>query len=308
MDIIQYIKNQNDDNNVLYKTNNFIRVAAFNMQLKRNIDRFQIYQLNKLNLDIMCLSEAFHIDVIEFPNHIHISSRSAYNGYMHLYVHRNLFKNMSNRRVLEIYKDPQYILALIDTVFGKIIIGVMQFKPRLISSEERKNALLEISTYCNQYDCPCIIAGNTNLRDQENTDLIHFQDAWLSCQQEVYYATWPNRTYDDKYSFLPARSIADNFRFDRIFYRGCSTCNFRTVNTKNSDHLMVVTDAYLGKDPYIKKYRREWEKRKCGCKRYTTQKFTIYQDCEKCLEIIKMVDGNKSRNIIMSNLPRSWTN
>lgn len=251
MNIKEYLKKSNDIESVFYKTNNFIRVCEFNVQYKHDIlDIEQIKQLKKIDADIMCLVECRQDITEHFEKYIEICSNKSHCGFMKLFIHKRICNN--KKPIIEIEKHKQYILSIIDTIFGKIIIGVLHFVPEKDNNSKREIALCSINDYCNKHKYPCIIGGDTNMRDLEKYET-DFEDAWQKCAKEKYYLTWPNRNYDDKYSNLKPQKVNNDFRFDRFFLKKCISARFATINTGNSDHLMIVVDIKNPKNEYVHK-------------------------------------------------------
>jgi len=236
MEINEYLNLSEDRTNVIF------RVCEFNVQYKNNIvDMEQIDQLNKINADIMCLVECINGITEHLKNYIEINSSKSHCGFMKIFVHKRICGKNENI-IINSKIDSQYILSIINTIFGKIIVGALHFRPRKNNSEIRKSALESINQYCKQYEYPCIIAGDTNMRYYEKCDT-DFDDAWTQDKSRDYYSTWPNKKYDDKYSYIKAQDVNYDFRFDRIFLKKCSWDRFRTINTRNSDHIMTIVDV-----------------------------------------------------------------
>jgi hypothetical protein len=252
MEINKYIEKQQNKKSIFYKKDDkdFIRIIAFNMQYKGKIDEEQIEQLNKLDADIMCLSECFKTISTQFKNFDCIVVNDS-----HTYGKTKLFINKRLKpEIINIEKDShQFALAIINTTHGKLLCGSMHFTPGKIQKEigyniQRTFAMQDINDYVNKYNYPVIIGGDTNMSDYENElfntnyDLL---DAWEKKSKQKYYLTWPNREYNDNYYKVKTTDIKGNFRFDRFFTKNCEFKRFRTINTKNSDHLMIVMDVVL---------------------------------------------------------------
>jgi len=242
MEFNEYISEQNNKNSDFYKNHNTLRIISFNMQLKKNIDNEQIEQLILLDADLMFLCEC-HND-IEFKNYIEIISNRSHSGKMGIFINKKIIKRRNYMLQTKI-GDDAFALALIKTIYGKFVCGVMHLKPTKNNHVIREQTIGQISEWVNQFNYPCIIGGDTNMRNFEN-DIIKkygFDDIYMTCENKNYYATWPNRNYNDHYSFVKIDDVSDNYRFDRFMIKKCNTARFRTINTGNSDHLMIAVDV-----------------------------------------------------------------
>lgn len=236
MEIKKYIEK------IKNKNNESIRAIAFNMQNKGKIDIEQIDQLKLINADIMLLTECQENINKKLRNYLQIASNKSHCGYMKIFVHKKICDNTS-KCVLRTEYINGCILCIVKTLYGKIILGTMHLPPSKNGSFKRKKIIEEISTFCNRYDYPCIIGGDTNMRDFEDNNINDFEDAWYKHTNNKYYLTYPNRNYDDKYSKIKPVDVKFDFRFDRFFMKRCNYNHFRTIDTGNSDHMMITVDV-----------------------------------------------------------------
>lgn len=298
MNIEDYIKKSKNHKSVYYKTSKFMRVIAFNMQYKKSIDDEQINQLINLNSDIMLLSECYKYIGEVLYNYNELISEKSHCGYMKIFIHKNICIDNWNYNI-ETIKLDGCVLSVVDTIFGKMILGTMHLAPFKQNYIYRENTIIKINEFCHDFNCPCIIGGDTNMRPYEKYTG-DFEDAWEKCSNSKYYLTWPNRDYVDKVSFTNLRHIQYDCRFDKFFIKNCIYTRFKTINTKNSDHLMIAIDIILKKNNCIDNKKLI---RSCGCKCIINNQNVEYiycKTCQKILDTIKNYNYKQSNKNILS--------
>lgn len=284
IDIDEYINKQQDKNSVYYKTNKYIRVCEFNMQSKGKdvIDMEQVEQLNKLNADVMYLCECDKNINQYFTNHVHITSNYGNAKDVKVFIHKNLQPKIIKT------KNREYItMAVVDTTFGKIIFGCVHLIDGQQHEETRRMYYTKMTDWISNHyaDLPVIIGGDTNMRENETFD--DFYDAYKNTSNPKYYLTWPNRTYDDKYCKFKLKTIKNNFRFDRIYVRTCNVKRFKTINTHNSDHLMIIVDVFPNEE-----FETSGERNLDAEGEYKNHYWGKVVNCESLDDFIKFFDND----------------
>lgn len=268
-----------DEYLTIVKDNGYLRICALNMRFYNADEIFdeQFDQIGKIQPDIIMLTEYSHkyseeemYDMLrqgaefELINNIEsyrkvLSERckllkvkyvvtaheQSHCGIIILLIKKEILHNTEvvKENVISSFKNTGYNIISVKTKFGNLTIGAVHLSPFKTGMDKRKSQLECISKFVDKYDYPCIIAGDFNMRDIENniaSDL-GFNDAYFeeTERDEDIYNTWPNVLCRTDRQMA---KITNTFRFDRILYKKCKSKNFKTINTYNSDHLMIACD------------------------------------------------------------------
>lgn len=276
---IQYITMELNDYITTSKDDGYLRICALNMRNQNNDEIFdeQFAQLGKIQPDVIMLSEYKHkysedeiyelfkqrtdyetIDSgVSFRNvlserckllgakYVTAKRSTSHCGNIILLIKKDILynPNVTKENVIESLVDAGYSIISVKTKFGPMIFGAVHLSPSKPGYDDRESQMISIMKFVNKYNYPCVIAGDFNMRDVENNVILNlgFNDAYLdeTDRDEIIYNTWPNtlcRT-DRK-----CASITNEFRFDRVIYKHCTSKNYSVINTYNSDHLMVACD------------------------------------------------------------------
>lgn len=225
---------------VEFKQQNAVRVVAFNMRSHESVNPEQIEQLRVLGPDIMFLSECNGDIGVSLDNFEELSSKKSHRGMYKTFMNKKYKPTVLGMKKLSPFEIP---CIIIDSTVGIMMLSALHLAPSSGCSIWREVVISALSEWSEDNDCPCIIGGDTNMRDNENYLITDndFTDAFLSCDPDgKYYSTWPNREFD--------KSIhtKNDFRFDRIFTKRCEPINFQVVNIHNSDHFMIFADIRIG--------------------------------------------------------------
>ena len=126
------------------------------------------------------------------------------------------------------------IIIVINTNIGDIVLGSIHLFYGKIGREERQKQLEEIHSILstnNLYENSILICGDTNMLDNEKTDIIKLTDAYLQINNRDKYITFPTPEF--------RKSGKYDYRYDRVFYNNCNIDSYETINTKISDHFLL---------------------------------------------------------------------
>jgi endonuclease/exonuclease/phosphatase family metal-dependent hydrolase len=224
------------------KTLEIISLNVFNSEKTT-----QVNMLNKYQPDILFLQECSQQAPQLFPSYDSYGMIESHSGFVHLLIHTAL-----RSKLVFSHEEKGILLHLVNTVYGLILLGSLHLEPHKTGNFIRAKQLRTIIQFIKNYQleaCPVIIAGDTNMRDDENWIIDEsntISDAYDTYTQDYslkerikIYPTFPNRAvmkqFNSKY----------NFRFDRCFIRNSIPLDFQVINTFDSDHLMLYIELEI---------------------------------------------------------------
>jgi DNA polymerase III epsilon subunit-like protein len=234
--------------------NNYLKLNILNFNVltslpdnKIGMSENQIIELTRIktHIDILCLQECENILSDKFSNYKMIYSQS-HCGYTYLLINIEL-----NPLFEETYLKKGIIISKVKTTEGILILGSIHLHPSDKDKDEdedmkiRKKQIKNIQKWIklNNYDTyPIIIGGDTNMKDIENNviqDSI-FDDVYCENSNNDYN-TYPNKKIEYDKTRTIVNKIKNKFRFDRFLTVNCDFTQIKTVNTFDSDHLMILS-------------------------------------------------------------------
>jgi hypothetical protein len=230
--------------------NNKLKILEYNLFYGADLN--QLSTLIDSNTDILFLSESDeNLDEL-LTNYISYKTLS-HCKYTFLLINKKL-----DIQILRINKLIGIIIINANINNIEFILVSMHLKPFRENKkirEEQISKIMKIIIEWNKLNIPIIMAGDTNMRDDEN-DIIKkynlsdpfideidkynlsnpFMDEYDLIDQIKKYTTYPNRQFvDDRIKFTPN----NNFRFDRIFIKNCSYLEYKILPNTSSDHLAL---------------------------------------------------------------------
>lgn len=254
---------------------NGLNVISFNANSVGQIKKEQIKQMKLINPDIFFLNEVSEEIIKCFDKYTVVVSCKTWigretiicfikNEYDPIILenfyfddksfidHKSYLEDLENSKIWDDHYEEEFgdayggmsynyygAISTISTNKGKIIVGTFHLPHRKEGSEKRKDIIKNMANFINDYDLPIILGGDANMRDFENNVISsnNFMDPF--CNEKKYYLTWPNRNTNDEQSNDRTKKINNDFRFDRFLLRNVEYSSFKTINTRNSDHLMI---------------------------------------------------------------------
>lgn len=242
-------------NNLFGSKNNVLKIQSFNLfyDNSRETKIKQLMHINNSNDDIVFLQEYdddLNLDIL-LTNFIISEKVNSHMGYTLFLVNKKLKPQIKKSNC---YKNSGVIIETVETIYGKIICGSIHLLPHTSRRKIRERQIEDIYQFINDnikpQKIPIIIAGDTNMYDDENIiDQKNFlEDVYIKFKNENNYKTYPSDSFVyfqqiDNFVTYPNYKIINKKctpkRYDRILINDCEAISFKTFDTYNSDHMAI---------------------------------------------------------------------
>lgn len=208
--------------------NELITIIGFNL----DENRANINFILEKSPSIILLSEVLNDNTIkEFGDYHCIGSVKSHCMTVYLLIRRKIFKE-----VIDVIKIVGAILAVVDTTFGRFVIGSVHLYFGKEGESVRNKQVKHLYDYItvNQLESiPIIIGGDTNMRNEKNDLSRNFQDTALDLEMDNLI-TWPNKSLN-KFRDFKGRG----FRYDRIYTKNVFPLMYKRIKRNDSDHYAI---------------------------------------------------------------------
>lgn len=248
--------NNNIRLNKLFETTTIdqVKIISFNVFTSIRDGKYgetfnQSKYLNESGADILCLQECSAF----------ISERLS--NYMCISVDSHCGKTTLGVNKIKLKNEPCLFLCTNGIILIKIkiknvdlIIGSIHLQYGANGNEIRKEQINIINKWITDNKCekfPVIICGDTNLRNKEYSMI---DDTIFNFSTEE---TYPNKNN----IYVSAQSFAKNFKvqygYDKILYANCLDVLVKKIDTKDSDHCMLISNIKIKQTNNVEKKKKK---------------------------------------------------
>ena len=260
-----------------------IKIWSYNLY-KKEISN-QVNEIKENEADILFLQESSLKILSKIENYEGILINS------HCYYTCLAIKKELNPILIKSIKYRGNIIVHINIKGHEVVLVNVHLSAGENNKKIRKieiNKIIKILEENKLNEYPIILAGDTNMRDDENKiiEKIELIDVYMEEENELNYKTYPNNNCINKK--IEIKNEIER-RYDRIYIRNCEYKNLKIKPNKNSDHLIVETLIKL-------KNKKENICNRCKNKNIDIDIFETFNNikhkikCDKCDEKIEIIN------------------